>query len=323
MAQLSVARWNRAVLAVAIETTFAESPTFTAANLILARNVEATIVQQMTPDDRLTGLVTRLPDIPGTRHVEIRGEAFVRGAGSAYSASVRPEIDALLRACGHSATVDTTAGQERVTYAPLTGTTMGETVRAAIYTESAGAGAGPRVVTVAAHGTGRFISRVGEPTMFEFRLVGLYSAPTNETLLTASIPSVAPPPFKGAAITPASWSVTEMTLDLGATWQLDLAAESQEGFRGVFLADRRPTLTADPQYVALATYDPYTLRNAATAQTVQYQVGAAQYNRMQITANAARVIDVRTINRNGIRAYRLELLLAAPTTGDAYTIVFS
>lgn len=322
MAQLSVSRWNRAVLAVALETNYAESPTFTATNIILARNVEAIIMQQMSPDDRLMGLVTRLPDLPGARHVEIRGEAFVRGAGSAYSASVRPEIDLLMRACGHSSTVDTTAGQEKVTYAPLTGATMGESVRAAIYTE-VGTGAGPRVVAVGAHGTGRLISRVGEPTVFEFRLIGVYAAPTDDTLLAASLPSVLPPTFKAATVSPTSWLVSEMTLDLGATWQLDQAASAAEGVRGVFLAERRPTLTADPQYVTLATYNPDSLRNAATGQTVQYQVGSVQYNRIQVTANSARVTDIRTINRNGVRAYRLELLLAAPTTGDAYTIVFS
>src|SRR5690606_14611283 len=56
---------------------------------------------------------------PSGRFGDVTFSIEGRGRGSAYGASALPEVNALLRASGHSATVVATPGSETVTYAPV------------------------------------------------------------------------------------------------------------------------------------------------------------------------------------------------------------
>src|SRR5574337_1801501 len=61
------------------------------------------------------GSLSKIPNAaPGQRYWEVSLKVPVRGAGAAYSSSVKPKVSPLLRACGFQEVVTTTGGSEKV-----------------------------------------------------------------------------------------------------------------------------------------------------------------------------------------------------------------
>jgi len=291
--------------------------------VILARNVVYRVNQAQFADERLTGLMARLPDIPGVRTAEISGEAFIRGAGAAYSASVKPELDAILRACGLAATGTFTVGAEKWEYKPQSGATIGESVTAALFTE-VGTGAGPQGKIIGAFGTARLQGRAGEPAVLAFRLLGLYVAPGDVALVTGSVPTVQPPVFKSGAVTfgGVSHRAASLELDFGNDLQQLDSANDAQAVAAVLIAGRRPTITTDPELVATATYNAHGKRDAGTLDAASYQFGTAQYNRLKASAPKFQITDITDGQRNGVRIWNLAALLSASAGGDEYTLLY-
>lgn len=318
MAQPTVARARRASVAVKIETTYNTDPTLAAGDIVPMENVAYASVQEQHPDNRLTGLVAQLPDIAGGRQASIRGEAKLRGAGAAYSASVKPEVDALLRACGLAAAGSFTGGAEKWDYTPQSGATIGESVAAAMYVENATQGK-----ILGAFGTGRITCRAGAPAMFAASLTGLYGAPTDVSLITATLPTVIPPVFKSGVVTfdgVTTLRVSAVEVDLGNSLMYLPSANDAQAFAGVIIADRRLTLTLDPEAVTAAVYDFHAKRDAATRVAVSWQVGTVQYNRLKFSAPKVQILEINQVQRNGLLAYQLACLLSADAGGDEFKI---
>lgn len=320
MAQPTVARYRRASLAVEIETTYGTNPTPAAADIILVENVVHTVLQEQARDERLSGLVAQLPDIPGGRTVSIRGDAKLRGAGVAYSASVKPEVDAILRAMGFAATGAFGIGTEKWDYKPQSGATLGESVTAGLYHENA-----PSGFALGAYGRGRIAMRAGAPAILSAELTGLYVEPTAETLLTATLPTVMAPVFRSGAVSfdaVTTFRVSSVELDIGNDLQYLPSVNDAQAYAGVIIADRRLVLTLNPEAVAVATYNFHSKRDTQARVSLTWQIGTVQYNRIKFSAPKTQILEVAETRRNGLLAYQLTCLLAADTGGDELTITF-
>lgn len=321
MAQPTVSRLRRASMPVKIETTYAANPTLAAADIVLVENAVFTALQEQARDERLSGLVAQLPDIPGGRTASIRGDAKLRGAGVAYSASVKPEVDALLRSMGFAAAGAFGVGTEKWDYTPQSGATLGESVTAGLYHENA-----PTGVILGAYGRGRIAMRAGAPAVISAELTGLYVEPTTETLLTATLPTVMAPVFRSGVVTfdaVTTFRVSSVDLDIGNDLQYLPSANDAQAYAGVIIADRRLVLTLDPEAVAVATYNFANKRDTQARVAVSWQIGTVQYNRILFSAPKVQILSIAETRRNGLLAYQLTCLLNADVGGDELKISFT
>lgn len=322
MAQPTVSRFRRASLAVKIETTYGTDPILAATDIIFIQNVTFKVQQEQFRDQRIAGLLAELPDVPGARWAQITGEAIVRGAGVAYSATIKPEVDALLRAAGLAAAGSFVVSAEKWTYTPQSGSTIGESVTAALFAENA-----PQGKLLGAFATFRLQHRVGQPLIMPFTLSGMYVAPADVALITATPPTVIPPVFKSGAVTvdAVTHRISSLDFDLGNVVNPIQSANDVQAVAGFLIADRRIGMTLDPEQVTVATYDWHGKRdappNGGQGAAASWQVGTVQYNRIKLSAPRLQVVDIAEGNRGGLRIFNITAKLNAQAGGDEVSIV--
>jgi len=262
-----------------------------------------------------------------------------KGAGSAYSASVVPNLHALMKASGLEAAVTTTPGAEKWTYTPWAGGTPASLV-AALY--------GHEEKWTATHGftAWSFRLRANEAPRDLFKLWGLISAIADDAngaeAITITYPnlSLEPPTNTSITVTIGSFTtpeVREVEFELG--WEDPTPRQNitgSKGFagwaRGVHFAPRlRITLEATALVGGSGTsssgVDHHLLRSAATkltGGTVKVQRGSSQYNRLSVTFNQAQLMaPPRLGNEGSIATVTLEFgaYASTPVANDAVTIV--
>ncbi len=320
MAQPTVSRWSRGALAIKTETTYGTDATPGSADIVFARNIAFRVVQAQFRDDRIAGASAQLPDIPGARAASVSFECLLHGAGAAYAANVKPEVDAILRALGYAAAGSFTGGSEKWTYTPQAGATMGESVSVQFVVENA-----PSGKLLGCFGTGRISARAGEPGVLAVTLQGLYQTPADVSMITAAPSSVQQPQFRAAAVTldGQTCKVGMMELDLGNDVQLKASANDAQAYDGCVLNRGRIQATFDPEAVAGSTYNFHSKRDTGALVTAAWQLGTLQYNRVLFSAPKLQYLDVSETQRQGLRAYQLACLLVASSGGDELSIVFS
>lgn len=319
MAQPTLSRWLRGAVAVKVETTYGTDVGPVAADVIFARNIAFRVTQQTVPDMRIGGLVAQLPNIPGARSATLSFECFLKGAGAAYSATVKPEVDALLRALGFSAVGSFVLSSEKYTYTPQAGATLGESVTAKLIVENA-----PSGTLLGAFGTGRILHRAGEPAVLAVTLTGKYVLPADVAMITGTLPSLQPPVFKSAVVTIDSilHKVSAIEVDLGSEIMVLQDANDAQATGDVVITGRRITATMDPQAVAASTYDFNAKRDAGTLIAASWQVGTVQYNRVKLSGPKMQIVDLASQQRTGVRAHQLTTLFTPSVGSDELSIVF-
>jgi len=195
-----------------------------------------------------------------------------------------------------------------------------QSVAAAMYVENATQGK-----ILGAFGTGRISCRAGAPAVFSVGLSGLYGVPTDVALITATLPTVIPPVFKSGVVTfdgVTTLRVSAIEVDLGNSLVYLPSASDAQAFGAVMIADRRITMTLDPEAVTAAVYNFHSKRDDATRVAVSWQVGTVQYNRIKFSAPKVQILEINQVQRNGLLAYQLACLLSASVGADELTISF-
>ena len=320
MAQLTVARYKRAVIAAKIEATYDTDPTLAGADVLALRDVAVATPREMFADERQSGLIWPLPGIPGIGETIVSGQALLAGAGAAYSASVKPSVDAVLRAMGFAAAGSFVASSEKWTYTPLNAATMGESVTAALYAENA-----PQAKLTGGMATGRISGRTGNPDALALSLRGRYVTRADVTAVTANPSTVQPPVSKAAVFTWAGITTLrlwEFTVDFGTTIGRALSASGADGVAGFFLSPGGMTATFVIEQVPVATYDlPARLADAALV-AASWQTGTAQYNRIKYTAPKVQVTGLEQTIREGLLCWQVTARLTPSVGADELTILF-
>ena len=157
---------KRDVLLAKVESTYNTDPTATAAaNSILVENLSwGTAGLRMHSRPAVKPSIGMLPDVHGDTLATLSFSCEVKGPGAAYSASVLPEIDPLLRGCGFAATIDTTPSSESATYDPAS--TSLDSVWFEYYQD------GTKIVISGAVGNVNFNYEAGKPVMANFTFTG-------------------------------------------------------------------------------------------------------------------------------------------------------
>lgn len=209
----------------------------------------------------------------------------IKGAGAAYSASVKPEADVFWRMSGFGATTGFVAGSEFYRYASLDSGMQ----TATLYLYSAnklfkmvGCVAAPKL-------TGEALKR----GFVTFSVTGKITAAVTEVALPAlTLNATIPPLFHSGATSIGSWTqasgnplvVRRVDLDFGTEISDRPSAGATDGLIGYLITDRRIRQTMLVEVVPLATFDPYTTSKAtgASLPTSAYQFGTVKYNEVKI-----------------------------------------
>ncbi len=276
-------------VAAKIESTYRTDPTPTAANDIIRLAepfLQSFEIEHLAPNRRENvisgGLAPVAPGVPHGRVARGRLVAEVRGAGAAYSASVRPEVDVCLRAGGYAATIDTTPSAEKATYARAD--TGHESMTLYIW------GEGNLFKVVGTRTAIEWLATNGEHSLFAFDWMGFLDAdPATAAKPTETFVTAVQQAAVGMAFAVGAWSPDHAT----ATWRsgAELMAipsgNHSTGWSEIAIAKFNPELEFSAQSVPLATYDPYGDFKAATARQIDWTVGGSQYSRADLAAAAA------------------------------------
>ena len=222
------------------------------------------------------------PGVPRGRTVAGTLNLELRGAGAAYAAGTRPEADPLIRASGFSSTVDATPGSETVTYAQINSGFEGVTIWAY------GAGNVYKINGCRCNMVWPIVA--GELGILRFEFIGfLDTAPATAALPAQTFATAVPQSAVGMSFTVGAWSPDIITgeFNSGTNLVVKPSGNHSDGFSEVQISQFDPRITFSAPTLALATFDPYADRLAATTRAIDWTVGGSQYNRADLAVASA------------------------------------
>lgn len=324
MAQPNVARLPRRTVAMKAESTYATDAfagTVVQADIVEAFNVEPNPSINMYEVPFLGGVLGGLGSIPGVRIGQVTFRVHMRGAGSAYGASVVPNVHNPIRACAYLATlVDGVSWQ----YTPRS--TGHESYTIYIMQEL-----GPTVKMTGCFGDVTFNFQVGMPGIAEFRFQGIYNTETDTPTLVTKAFSAAPqwPPLLGGAFQigsenfAAKWANCQIASGNILDVQEDISATS--GIGGVFCAGRRPVGTIDPEVTTRASFDWISKWENSTLMDMTFNSAGAAFVRYNVSAPAVQLINRGWASRGQKAVYQCQFALTPsnPAGDDELSILFN
>lgn len=257
-------------------------------------------------DDAQTGMLSgagRAAPVGQWGRIDVTVELM--GAGSAYSASVKPQEDALWRIAGCGVTTDFTPGAEFYRYATLDGAMETGT----LYCYSANK-LFKMVGCVAAPKGGADVYKRGLAT---FTVTGKITSITEVALPALTLTAQIPPTFQSATTALGTWNAgsTEplmllaFAFDFGTTVADLSSAGATDGLAGWLITDRKVTEDFTFNAAALATYNPFTQAQQSALGDLHttVQLTGGNYNKVKIEACWS-AKPPREGSRNGVKTYQ-------------------
>lgn len=270
--------------------------------------------------DRTNSLnsLSPLVPIPGGRSAKISFRAEIKGAGAAYSATVKPALGTFLRGCGFAETIDTTVSAEKATYLPASSGVPSLTIW--VYEDG--------VIKKArgCRGNVRVTGKLGEPIFVEFDFTGVFDSVIDGAMLSPTFEATVPPLVLGTTLTLDAYAMIAETIsfDLGNSVELRPSISAADGYLSALITGRKPTGKLDPEMVTVATYDFFGKWKAgnAAALTLGPLGPAGVYNKFTITAPQIVYTGVGEGDRSGNMIADLGFSLCRNTGDDEFKLEF-
>lgn len=311
---------KRRVLLAKIETTYNTDPTPVA-------NTDAILVTDpvWAPEGaRMIGRTPAKPSLAPLKSVyagslkTVSFSAMLKGPGSAYSASNRPELDPLFRACGFGATIVTTPGSETATYVPVS--TGFESCTLYLYTD------GKRHILTGCRGTVNFSMETGGAVVANFTMTGHWTAPTDTALATPTYDTTSPPAFVGATFAVGGYAavIGSLSIDMGTVLATPASANASDGFGEVQIVGRAAGGSMNPLDTLIATKNWISEWTANSSQALATgNIGSTQYNRFSFSLPAIVHKEISDDDVDGLDAAGVQFEAVESGTDDEVSLVFS
>jgi hypothetical protein len=252
-----------------------------------------------------------------------------RGAGAAYSASIKPpDLFVLMQMSGHAWTLDTTAGAQKYTAKPIS-SSSGSAYTSAYGEFYEGAQKWP-VVGGYADVSVKFDAN--DFLLFSFATQGVLGAAgvTDGTCPVITTAVTFPPKVVNTQLAIGAWTTPimksgEFKAGREISARADGGGSSSNGHAGYSMGGRAGTLTLTVEQVALSTFNPYTARAAGTSYLVQLTVGSTQFNRVVLKWAQAQITDVKEGKDGSTKTWELTLKCATsgPYVDDDYEFAWT
>jgi hypothetical protein len=261
------------------------------------------------------GLIAPPPALPAGRVYTLEFGTEVKGAGSQYSSSVKPEVDALLQTCGLSSTLLGVPPNLYYEYQPLdTGHKS-----ATLY----GYAASELHKVVGARGSFVWSARAGQLSEFRFRMQGIGAADP----AAAALPPItyqAQIPIPATAMTVTVGGVTldaeEAEFDVGARVIEGPSAAAADGIAEFAIVEFAPTFRAVFPTIALGTYNPYADFTNRASRTINFHLNDVQFNRVKLAIPSAYVSGIAMRDLAGATGVEVQYRVAG--AAPVFTLTF-
>ena len=145
----------------------------------------------------------------------------------------------------------------------------------------------------------------------EWTFTGVYVEPTDTAIIAPTYPTESPLRF--AAATACSFNsvalkVQQITIDAGNEVALLEDPTDASGFIHAIITNRRPTITANPESILVATQNRHNIWTTSTPYTIQITLDGPSTSTLGITAPKAQIINIQEADRNRIVTDEIEFL---------------
>lgn len=238
----------------------------------------------------------------------------IKGSGTAGTA---PDLGVLLEICGMTVTnVPSTSD----TYAPESATASMKSGTLWYYQDG--------LIHKLTGCRGNFSCNLetGNVGMFSFTITGHSVAPTDGAIVTPTVDATDPVAILGTSFTIDSYAATinSLAFDMSNTVAMPPDMSASDGFGEIFVAQRDPNGTFDPEMELVATEDFYgNFTSGASMALTTGAVGSAAGNIFTVTMPAVSYRDITPGDRDGIRTYELAYGAAESSGDDQVSIAFT
>lgn len=257
---------------------------------------------------------------PAARFVKVDLTLEAKGAGAAYSASVKPESDAFWRASGFSVTTDFTGGAEFYRYQTID--TGMETMTLYLYT------ANKLLKVVGCVAAPKFNVDALKRGFMTFSCTGkLVADPTEVAVPALTFNAALPPLMHTVATSIGAWTeasgdplvMRTVGIDFGTEVQDRPSAGATDGLIGFIITNRKPRQTMTVEIPTLTAFDAFAMSKAvgAAQPASAWQIGQSGapgiYNRVKVVTGRWALEAPGIGSDKGLNTYNLAGNLVANT----------
>ena len=237
----------RTQLAAKIEAQEGTAETLAGTDAFLAMNPSFKPAIEVSERDNLSASLSQWAAVPGKRSAVIEFDMELKGSGAAGTA---PALGKMLKACGFGETVVTSVS---VTYLPASASISSMTM--AMYMD------GIIKKIWGARGNVSLKLEDGKPAIFHFTFTGADFSVLDGALLSSGVSYEAtiPTAFQNASLTLDTYAALLGNIEINMNNEVALREDvnASSGHKSAVITKRKPTMSIDPEFVTVATYDFY------------------------------------------------------------------
>ena len=316
-------RLREAQVAIKVEAVGGTAETLAAADLVLIQNLKITPRFGDTPNEGLTGVLSKEPGVSGMRTAEIAFDVILKGSGVAGTA---PEWRDIIMACGCSETI---VGGTSVTYkpaAPESYYTIGGN-----FPGLGGAGEDVLFKFAGCQGNAKLTWKVGGPMLMSCSFQGVWVAPADGTVLTpAGWDSTAPFAFLNPAMTfhgVSGLAFETFEMDMGNAVEIRPNANdaNSSGALTAQITNRRVVGSVDMEAEKLATFNIWTRVGANTTGAISMTPIGTAGNLIDLDLPKTRFMEPDLGDRSGALTtpVKFEALRSATAGYDEFSLILT
>lgn len=297
---------RKRLLTAAIESTYGTDATPSGTDAVLVRSLEITPLNADVVERELVRpYLGNFEQLLGNQHVEVTFEVELAGSGTAGTA---PKWGPIFRSCGMGETI---VASTSVTYAPVSSGFESCT----LYFDNDGI----RHKVTGCRGTFSMSCEVNAIPTLSFTMMGIYNAPTDTSLPTATYTNQATPVLFRQGNT-SSFSIFGYSGILQAL-SLDIANENiyREligGTKEVLLTDRKPAGEVTVEAVSLATHDFFSDATGTSTGSLSFTHGTVAGNIVAFSSPQTDLGSPAYADQDGIQMITMPYTATPTTAGN-------
>ena len=310
----------RRVIVAKIETTEGVAETLAAADggiLAINPTVDEN-PETIKRDGIVSASMSQFSDLTGKKPAKLTFSVEIKGAGAAYSASVKPALSPYLRACGFAETITTTVGLEKASYQPAS--TGLPSLTMACYED------GMIKKLIGCRGKVKFSAQSGGIVKADFEFMGVRDSVIDGSLLAPTYESTIPPVLLNTPVTLDSYTPKIQGFGIDVNNPISVMEDitkAQGLYAAVITGTREVTGTLDPEMALVAAYDFHGKRDSKSAIALTIgKIGNVQYNRFKFTAPKMTINAVNDGERNGVAVAELTVKYGRNAGDDEIVLEF-
>ncbi len=306
---------TKALILAKVEDTYSvDSSPVAATNAILVETPEIEVVEKKLERKNVKSYFGSNPIVAVGEGLKLKFKTELKGSGTA---GTPPEIDPLLQSCNFTVT---NVPETSDTYAPNSDTSTGKSSTIYFYLD------GFLHLLTGCRGTFDIDLKAGEYGSISWEFTGLYAGPTDTTMATGvAVNTTVPPRFLSASFAIDSYAAIIETMKIKIANEIARrpSANAATGILEYFVKDRKITGEIDPEVVALATKNFWTMWSGNSQVALTATVGSTAGNRCVISASKVQVDSMKYGERENILTYALPLLFMPDDGNDEISLAFT